>query len=82
MKSLYLGCARARRREIGIDAVINARGGLQDLNDLTEDDRALRRDAAGIRGCVERRVRWYGPESKFFRRHRARIQHLIARRDD
>jgi hypothetical protein len=79
---LRLGCTKARRDALGIHAVINARAGLQQLNDLTLDDIELYRDGQGIRDYQQRRIRWYGPHSKFFRRHRARIEHLIARHDD
>ena len=82
MKTLDLGCTLARHRQIGIDAVVNARGGLQRLNDLSQEDIELRRDGQGIRRYLAERVRWHGPHSKFFRRHRARIEHLIARHDD
>lgn len=81
-KRLYLGCTLYRAQELGIDAVINARGGRLDLNDWTQEDTELQRDARAIRDRLERRVRWYGPNSRFFRRHRARIEHLIADRSD
>jgi hypothetical protein len=79
---LRLGCTKARHDALGIHAVINARAGLQQLNDLTLDDIELYRDGQGIKDYQQRRIRWYGPHSKFFRRHRARIEHLIARCDD
>lgn len=82
MKSLYLGCTAARHRELGVDAVINARGGALELNDWTTEDQEMQRDARAIRAWRERRVRWYGPSSRFFRRHLARIAHLISRHDD
>ena len=79
---LYLGCTAARHRELGVDAVINARGGRQDLNDVTQEDTELRRDARAIHDRLERRVRWYGPNSRFFRRHRERVAHLITSREE
>lgn len=81
-RQLYLGCTKARHARLGVDAVVNARGGLQCLNGLEEDDIDLHRDAQAIRDKKERRIRWYGPQSKFFRRNRARISHLIDSRDD
>lgn len=79
---LQLGCTKARARDLGIIAIVNARGGRQDLNDLTQEQIELERDARAIRDKLTRRVRWYGPTSKFFRRHRARIAHLIDSRGD
>lgn len=79
---LALGCTVARHRQLGVNAIINARGKRQDLNALTHEDIELQRDAQGIRAWLQRRVRWYGPRSRFFRRHRRRIAHLIASRDD
>ena len=79
---LYLGCTKARHDQIGIHAVINARGGLQSLNEPAIQDTELQRDARGIRGYQQQRIRWYGPSSKFFRRHRAKIAHLISSYND
>jgi hypothetical protein len=81
-EQLQLGCTASRHRQIGIDAIINARGGLQFLNEQTMRDIELMRDGAGIRAHQKRRIRWYGPNSRFFRKHRARIEHMIARYDD
>lgn len=81
-RSLYLGCTAARHAQLGIDAVVNARGGRQDLNDLTQEDIELRRDAQGVRNRIERRIRWYGPTSKTLRRQRDRLTHLIASYND
>lgn len=80
--SLYLGCTEARHRELGVDAVINARGGRLDLNDWTMEDQELLRDARAIRERLARRVRWYGPSSKFFRRHVERVEHLISQQGE
>ena len=82
MKKLYLGCTKARHAQLGVDAVVNARGGLQHLNDLSHEEIELERDGRAIKDWLRRRVRWYGPNSKFFRRNRARIEHLIASYDD
>lgn len=79
---LYIGCTAARHAAIGVDAVINARAGRQDLNDLTQQDIEMRRDAAGVRGYLEHRIRWYGPNSRTLRRQRHRLEHLIAHHDD
>ncbi len=79
---LYLGCTLARHRLLGIDAVINARAGQQHLNAVSREETECTRDAQAIRDCVDHRVRWYGPNSKFFRRHRKRIKHLISDRED
>jgi hypothetical protein len=79
---LNIGCTIDKARQLGIDAIVNARAGLQRLNSDTMDDIELYRDGQGIKDYQQRRIRWYGPHSKFFRRHRARIEHLIARRDD
>lgn len=81
MRKLYLGCTVARHAELGVDAIINARGGRLELNDVSDEEIALVRDARAIRDRVERRIRWYGPQSKFFRRHRGRVEHLIADRE-
>jgi hypothetical protein len=75
---LYIGCTAARHRMIGIDAVVNARGGLQHLNEYTDEQCELERDGRAIRAKVDKRIRWYSPSSKFFRRNRARIAHLIS----
>jgi hypothetical protein len=79
---LNMGCTRARHAQIGIDAVVNARGGLQHLNDREQDEIELYRDAAAIRNRQKNRVRFYQVYSRFFRRHRSKIEHLISRYDD
>lgn len=75
---LYIGCTKARHERLGIVAVINARGGLQHLNDLTQDDIELQRDAQAIKAGLSDRVRFYSVHSKFFRRHVGRIAHLMS----
>lgn len=82
MNKLYLGCTVARHQQIGIDAVINARGGLQHLNDKTNDDWNLYRDARNIRDRLTNRVRFYQFNSKFCRRNHTRLAHLLSRYDD
>lgn len=79
---LNMGCTIHRHLVIGIDAVINARAGLQHLNDLTQDEIELRRDAQRIRDRVEKRVRMYQVCSRFFSKHQKRIAHLLSRYDD
>ncbi len=60
----------------------HARAGRQDLNDLTLDEHEMRRDARAIRDRTERRVRFYQFGSRFFRRHRERLTHLLADRSE
>lgn len=81
---LQLGCTAARHHRLGIDVVVNARAGLQHLNDVTLDEIELERDGRALKDRVQRRIRMYQVCSRFFRRPRnyARIAHLIATRDD
>ncbi len=79
---IYLGCTRARHAQIGVHAIVNARGGMPELNDLTNEDWALRRDARAIRDRVEKRIRFYQFNSRFCRRHAAHLEHLLSRYDD
>ena len=79
---IYLGCTRWKHEKIGINAVVNARAGQQILNDDTHEDTRLMRDALAIHAKLSHRIRWYGPQSAFFRRHRTRIEHLIDRYDN
>jgi len=79
---LHLGCTVARHKQVGVNAVVNARAGRQDLNDDTLEDLALQRDARAIQQRVTDRVRWYGPNSRFLRRRRERIAHLIDSYND
>lgn len=79
---LYLGCTAARHRALGVHAVINARGGRPELNDLSLEEIERERDARAIRDRLERRVRFYGFGSRFFRRHRERFAHLISNPND
>lgn len=72
---LNIGCTLARHKQIGINAVVNARAGRQDLNDLTIEDIELRRDAQKIRQYREERVIIHQFNSKAVRRnlHRTRF---------
>lgn len=79
---LYLGCTAARHRRLGVHAIVNARGGRPDLNDLTDEDIEIWRDADNIRRRISARVRFYSFSSKFFRRRRKRLEHLLSRYDD
>lgn len=81
MRKIDLGCTVARHREIGINAVVNARGGLQHLNDLTSEEIEMRRDANKIHDKRLHRVRFYQFNSRFFRKAKA-VQHLLDRYDD
>jgi len=82
MDHLYLGCTKARHAEIGIHAVINARGSRQDLNDLTPEDIELMRDADHIHNRIGNRVRFYQFNSRFFRRNQSKLQHLLSSYND
>lgn len=79
---LDIGCTAARHAKLGVHATINARAGLQHLNDQSLDEIEMHRDARAIKAYITRRVRFYQVCSRFFRRHQARIQHLIASYDD
>jgi hypothetical protein len=81
-KTLNLGCTVARHAQIGVDAIVNARAGLQALNDLSQEDIELMRDAGKIRDRIESRVRFYQFNSRFCRRHQSRLQHLISQVND
>lgn len=79
---LDLGCTAARHRRLGIDVVVNARAGMQHLNDVTLDEIELERDGRAIKDRVQRRIRMYQVHSRFFRRNIHRISHLLSRYDD
>jgi hypothetical protein len=79
---LDLGCTLHRARILGIDAVVNARGGQRNLNDMSIEEIELRRDAWKIRDWLSGRVRFYQFNSKFFRRNLARVGHLLSTRED
>ena len=77
---LQIGCTLGRHAQLGIDAVINARGGLQALNDLPQEQIEMERDARNI--GLASSVRFYQFNSRFFRRHQGRVAHLLSRYDD
>lgn len=79
---LDIGCTAARHEQIGINAVVNARAGLQHLNRQTIEDVELMRDAMKIKNRLENRVRFYQVNSRFWRRHQKRIAHLISDYND
>jgi hypothetical protein len=79
---LILGCTQFRHEQLGIHAVVNARAGMQVLNHLSLDDIELRRDANKIRDYLNRRIRFYQFNSKFFRKHKAKLQHLLSSYND
>lgn len=75
---IRLGCTVARHQAIGIHAVVNARAGRQDLNDLTIEDIELMRDDRKITDWREQRISIHQFNSKFFRRNLGRVAHLIS----
>lgn len=80
-KTIDIGCTAARHKQIGIHAVINARGGMQHLNDLSLNDIEMQRDARKIRDKVNSRVRFYQFNSKHFRKAH-QVQHLLSSYND
>ncbi len=81
MQKLNIGCTVARHRRIGINAVVNARGGMQHLNDLTLEEIEMQRDANKIRDKRLSRVRFYQFNSRHFRKAK-QVQHLLSHYDD
>jgi hypothetical protein len=79
---LQLGCTLARHQRIGIDAVVNARGGQQWRNDNTIEEIEMQRDARAIRDRLSRRIRFYQFGSRHFRRRQAQLAHLLSSYDD
>lgn len=77
-KRLDIGCTTARHAQIGINAVVNARGGLQVLNGRSIDEHNLYRDARNIRARQTERVRFYQFNSRFFSKHQNRLSHLLS----
>jgi hypothetical protein len=77
-RGLRLGCTKFRHQQLGIHAVINARAGRQDLNDLTIEDIELWRDGQKIKQYREERVAIHQFNSRFARRNKARLAHLIS----
>jgi hypothetical protein len=79
--TLWLGCTRARHAQIGVNAVVNARGGMQQLNEQTQEDVELMRDARKVKDWKERRVRFYQFNSKHLRKA-PQVQHLLSTYED
>jgi hypothetical protein len=79
---LDIGCTLYRHQILGVNAVVNARGGRQQLNDLTQEDIELRRDAQKIRDWQSSHICFYQFNSRFFRRHQKRVQHLLSSYED
>jgi hypothetical protein len=78
-KPLLLGCTAARHAELGIDAVVNARGGRgHDLNNPTHQEIEAQRDANRVRDRITHRVRVYQYCSRSFRRAPADVQALLS----
>mgnify|MGYP000323631263 CR=1 FL=1 len=82
MKRLNLGCTALVHEAIGIHAVVNARGGQQHLNQPTQEDIELMRDGRKIKDKVQHRIVMRQVNSRFFRRHQHRIEHLLSDWDD
>lgn len=80
-KVLNIGCTAARHKQLGIHAVINARGGNQQLNCQTIEDIELKRDARKIGDWLNNRVRFYQFNSKHFRKAKG-VQHLLSSYED
>lgn len=79
---LCLGCTAMRHRAIGVNAVINASGGEPWRNDMSQDEIEMERDGRAINDRINHRVRFYNVYSRFFRRHRNRVAHLISSREE
>ena len=77
---LNIGCTVERHRQIGVNAVVNARAGRQDLNDVTIEDVEMMRDAIKIRQRLESRIAIHQFNSKFARRNIERLAHLLSDR--
>lgn len=78
-QSLYMGCTASRHAQLGIHAVINARGGCAALNDNSSiEEIEMYRDARNIRERLAHRVRFYQFGSRCFRRHARQFHHLLA----
>lgn len=75
---LDLGCTEWRHKQIGIDAVVNARAGRKQLNDQSIEDVEMMRDAIKIRERIRNRVIFRQFNSRFFRRQQERFAHLMS----
>lgn len=69
----YLGCTKMKAQQIGVNAQINARGGEFWRNDDTLDEIEMQRDGNKM---------FYQVNSKFFRKNKNRIEHLISSYND
>jgi hypothetical protein len=65
---LHMGCTKEQHAQIGIDAVVNARGGQQWRNQPDTEEVEMSRDANKVRDWLRNRVRIYQFNSKHFRR--------------
>lgn len=81
MKRLYLGCTLEQHQRIGIDAVVNARGGQQWRNSDTIEEDEMARDAWKVRDRLQRRVRIYQFNSRHFKR-RPELRSLLSNYGD
>lgn len=77
-RKLNLGCTIERHREIGVHAVINARSGRQDLNDLTLREIDQLRDSWAIAAKKRSRTKIYQWNSRVFRRRSSELAHLVS----
>jgi hypothetical protein len=81
-KPLRLGCTLEQHARMGIDAVVNARGGEIWRNDLDViEENEMARDAWKVRDKLERNVTIYQFNSRHFRR-RPELQSLLTSRSD
>lgn len=80
-RRLDLGCTAARHAVIGIDAVVNARGGEQWRNDQTIEAIEIIRDGRAIKSWLSSRIRFYGFNSRFFRKHAGKMTYMLSDRD-
>ncbi len=75
-KKLYLGCTVAQNLRIGVNAVVNARGGQQWRNEKTIADHNMERDARNLRAWLTGRVSVHQFNSRTFRNRPELQKHL------
>ena len=75
---LNLGCTVERHRALGVHAVVNARSGRQDLNDLTLREIDQLRDSWAIADKKRNRTKIYQWNSRAFRRRSGELAHLLS----
>lgn len=75
-QKLWLGCTQQQHAQVGIDAVVNARGGQQWRNSPDTEEVEMARDAYKVRDWIQRRVRIDQFNSRHFRR--SPIAHLAT----